>query len=140
MEENRITIEAGKRSGQPWICGLRITVWDVLTWLAAGMSEEQIITDSPELEKEDFRAVSTRPRRLADESLCETAAPTTRRCWIGATPVLRPSLSHRGERAAQSRKNDVRSLAGFGTVLRLPTALARRQSKVVRDLIRVSVR
>jgi uncharacterized protein (DUF433 family) len=57
MDENRITIEHGKRSGQPCIRGLRITVWDVLGWLAAGMSEEQIITDYPELEKDDFRAV-----------------------------------------------------------------------------------
>ena len=57
MEENRITIEPGKRSGQPCIRGLRITVWDVLGWLAAGMTEEQIMADYPELEKEDFRAV-----------------------------------------------------------------------------------
>lgn len=57
MDENRITIESGKRSGQPCIRGLRITVWDVLAWLAAGRSEEQIIADYPELEKEDFRAV-----------------------------------------------------------------------------------
>lgn len=57
MDEKRITIEAGKRSGQPCIRGLRITVWDVLGWLAAGMSEEQIISDYPELEREDFRAV-----------------------------------------------------------------------------------
>ncbi|MEN6535808.1 MAG: DUF433 domain-containing protein [Bryobacteraceae bacterium] len=57
MDESRITIEPGKRSGQPCIRGLRITVWDVLGWLAAGMSEEQIINDYPELEKEDFRAV-----------------------------------------------------------------------------------
>lgn len=57
MENHRITIEAGKRSGQPCIRGLRITVWDVLGWLAAGKSEEQIIDDYPELEKEDFRAV-----------------------------------------------------------------------------------
>jgi uncharacterized protein (DUF433 family) len=57
MDESRIAIEPGKRSGQPCIRGLRITVWDVLGWLAAGMSEEQIIDDYPELEKEDFRAV-----------------------------------------------------------------------------------
>jgi uncharacterized protein (DUF433 family) len=57
MVENRITIEPGKRSGQPCVRGLRITVWDVLGWLAAGMSEEQIMADYPELEKEDFRAV-----------------------------------------------------------------------------------
>ncbi len=57
MDENRITIEPGKRSGQPCIRGLRIKVWDVLGWLAAGMSEEQIIADYPELEKGDFPAV-----------------------------------------------------------------------------------
>jgi uncharacterized protein (DUF433 family) len=57
MEENRITIEPGKRSGQPCIRGLRITVWDVLGWMAAGMSEKQILFDYPELEAADFRAV-----------------------------------------------------------------------------------
>ena len=53
----RITIEAGKRSGQPCIRGLRITVWDVLSWLAAAMSEREILDDYPELQSEDFRAV-----------------------------------------------------------------------------------
>lgn len=53
----RITIEPGKRSGQPCIRGLRITVWDVLSWLAAGMSEAEILDDYPELEPGDFRAV-----------------------------------------------------------------------------------
>ena len=57
MDENRITIEPGKRSGQPCIRGLRITVWDVLGWMAAGVSEEQILADYPELEPADFRAV-----------------------------------------------------------------------------------
>jgi len=55
--EERITIEAGKRSGQPCIRNLRITVWDVLGWLAAGVSEEQILADYPELEPADFRSV-----------------------------------------------------------------------------------
>jgi len=64
MNENRITIEPGKRSGQPCVRGLRITVWDILGWLAAGMSEEQIIADYPELEKEDFRAVFDYAARL----------------------------------------------------------------------------
>ena len=57
MDGSRITIEAGKRSGQPCIRGLRITVWDVLSWLASGKSEEQIIADYPELEREDFPAI-----------------------------------------------------------------------------------
>ena len=57
VDDTRITIEPGKRSGQPCIRGLRITVWDVLGWLAAGKTEDQIIEDYPELEKDDFRAV-----------------------------------------------------------------------------------
>lgn len=55
--EERITVEPGKRSGQPCIRGLRITVWDLLGWLAAGVDQEQILADYPELEPEDFRAV-----------------------------------------------------------------------------------
>ena len=55
--ESRITIEQGKRSGQPCIRGLRITVWDVLGWLGSGASQDQILEDYPELEPEDFPAV-----------------------------------------------------------------------------------
>jgi uncharacterized protein (DUF433 family) len=54
---SRISIEPGKRSGQPCVRSLRITVWDVLTWLAGGMTEQQILDDYPELEREDFPAV-----------------------------------------------------------------------------------
>jgi uncharacterized protein (DUF433 family) len=57
MEENRITIEPGKRSGQPCIRGLRITVWEVLGWLATGVCEDQILADYPELEAADFPAI-----------------------------------------------------------------------------------
>ena len=57
MTTSRVTVETGKRSGQPCIRGLRITVWDVLGWLAAGMTENEILEDYPELEREDFRAV-----------------------------------------------------------------------------------
>ncbi|HEY1902569.1 MAG TPA: DUF433 domain-containing protein [Terracidiphilus sp.] len=55
--QERITIEPGKRSGQPCIRGLRITVWHVLGWLAAGVKEEQILADYPDLEADDFRVV-----------------------------------------------------------------------------------
>lgn len=64
----RITIEPGKRSGKPCIRGLRITVDDVLSYLAAGMTEAQILADFPDLEREDFLAVyafaADRERRL----------------------------------------------------------------------------
>jgi len=53
----RITIEPGKRGGKPCIRGLRITVYDVLEYLASGMSEEEILADFPDLEPEDIRAV-----------------------------------------------------------------------------------
>jgi predicted nuclease of predicted toxin-antitoxin system len=44
---SRITLEPGKRGGQPCVRGLRITVYDVLGWLASGMSEDQILGDIP---------------------------------------------------------------------------------------------
>lgn len=49
-----ITIEAGKRSGQPCIRGMRITVSDILNWLAFGMTIEDILEDFEELTKEDI--------------------------------------------------------------------------------------
>jgi uncharacterized protein (DUF433 family) len=64
----RITIEPGKRGGKPCVRGLRITVSDVLDYLAGGMSEDQILADVPDLECEDIRAVlafaADRERRL----------------------------------------------------------------------------
>ena len=51
-----ITIEPGKRGGKPCIRGLRITVYDVLDYLASGMSEDEILRDFPDLTREDIRA------------------------------------------------------------------------------------
>jgi uncharacterized protein (DUF433 family) len=51
-----ITIDPQKRFGQPCIRGLRITVYDVLSWLASGMSKEDIAKDYPELSAEDINA------------------------------------------------------------------------------------
>jgi uncharacterized protein (DUF433 family) len=51
-----ITVEPGKRSGKPCIRGLRITVYDVLEYLAAGMTEEEILADFSELTREDIKA------------------------------------------------------------------------------------
>ena len=53
---SRITLEPGKRSGQPCIRGLRISVSDVLGYLASGMTIKEIIDDFPELSKEDVLA------------------------------------------------------------------------------------
>ena len=63
-----ITIESGKRGGRPCVRGLRITVADVLGWLAAGMSHDEIRSDYPELTEDDIRAclayAAERERRL----------------------------------------------------------------------------
>ena len=63
-----ITVEPGKRGGKPCIRGLRITVYDVLEYLASGMSEDEILADFPDLQREDIRAslafAADRERRL----------------------------------------------------------------------------
>lgn len=63
-----ITIEPGKRGGKPCIRGLRITVYDVLEYLASGMSEDEILRDFPDLTRDDIRAclafAADRERRL----------------------------------------------------------------------------
>lgn len=64
-----ITIDPGKRSGKPCIRGLRITVTDVLEYLAGGMSIPEILADFPELTDADVRAclafAADRERKLA---------------------------------------------------------------------------
>ncbi|MDD5034054.1 MAG: DUF433 domain-containing protein [Methylococcaceae bacterium] len=52
-----ITIDAGKRGGKPCIRGLRITVYDVLEYLASGMTVDEILEDFPELNSDDILAV-----------------------------------------------------------------------------------
>lgn len=51
-----ITVEPGKRSGQPCIRGMRITVRDVLEYLAGGMTVDEVLADFPELTADDIRA------------------------------------------------------------------------------------
>lgn len=67
-----ITIEPDKRSGKPCIRGMRITVYDVLDYLASDMSVEEILSDFPELTREDIRAclafAADRERRLMSVS------------------------------------------------------------------------
>ena len=63
-----ITIEPGKRSGQPCIRGMRMTVQDVLQYLASGMSLEEVLDDFPYLTREDIQAC------LAYAAALETAA------------------------------------------------------------------
>ena len=52
--KNIITIEQGKRSGKPCVRNMRITVEDILRWLASGMSFDEILSDFPELTRQDI--------------------------------------------------------------------------------------
>ena len=67
--EDRISVDPGVRSGKPCIKGTRITVYDVLEYLAGGMTEEKILDDFPSLKAEDIRAclafAAARERRLS---------------------------------------------------------------------------
>ena len=64
-----ITLEPGKRGGKPCVRGLRLTVQDVLGWLAAGMTIEEVLADYPELTKDDIMAclayAANRERQVA---------------------------------------------------------------------------
>ena len=66
---SRITVEAGKMGAKPCIRGLRFTVYDLASYLASGMTEEEILKEFPYLEKEDFQAVyeffASIPERIA---------------------------------------------------------------------------
>jgi uncharacterized protein (DUF433 family) len=68
--EERITVSPAVRSGKPCIKGTRITVYDVLEYLAGGMTEDKILGDFPDLTREDIRAAlafaATRERRLSN--------------------------------------------------------------------------
>lgn len=70
METNdRIVIDPAVRFGKPTVRGTRITVGDVLSYLASGMSEDELLSDFPQLERGDIRAclafAAERERRLA---------------------------------------------------------------------------
>nr|VFJ90390.1 MAG: Uncharacterized conserved protein, DUF433 family [Candidatus Kentron sp. H]VFJ91594.1 MAG: Uncharacterized conserved protein, DUF433 family [Candidatus Kentron sp. H]VFJ98184.1 MAG: Uncharacterized conserved protein, DUF433 family [Candidatus Kentron sp. H] len=56
IDRQRITIEPGRRGGKPCIRNMRMTVYDVLQFMASGMSIEQILDEYPELEREDILA------------------------------------------------------------------------------------
>ena len=68
--QNRISVNPAVRSGKPCIKGTRITVYDVLEYLAGGMTEDEILSDFPDLTREDIRAslafAAARERRLAN--------------------------------------------------------------------------
>jgi uncharacterized protein (DUF433 family) len=76
--DDHIIITPGIRSGKPCIKGTRITVYDILEYLAGGMTEDQILADFPSLNREDIRAclafAAARERRLAKHSALSNCA------------------------------------------------------------------
>ena len=82
--QNIITIQPGKRGGRPCIRGMRIAVSDVLGWLAAGMSHEEILSDYPELTEADIHAclayAADRERRV----LMDAQSRSLTQVWDGA--------------------------------------------------------
>src|SRR5262245_5879600 len=89
---DKITIGAGKRAGKPCVRGLRITVWDVLGWLGAGMTEAQILDEHPDLERRlsrEYRFAAEAGRRI------KTGEAAARREPL-ATQVDRPDLPKQG--------------------------------------------
>ena len=68
--QERISVDPAVRSGKPCVRGTRTTVYDVLEYLAGGMTEDQILADFPDLTHEDIRAclafAAARERRLAN--------------------------------------------------------------------------
>ncbi len=74
--QNILTIEAGKRGGRPCIRGMRISVYDVLSYLAAGMSREEVRADFPYLTDEDISACLAYAADREQRQLVVTATPS----------------------------------------------------------------
>ena len=70
--QERISVNPSIRSGKPCIKGTRITVYDVLEYMAGGMDEDKILADFPDLTREDIRAclafAASRERRLSSSA------------------------------------------------------------------------
>lgn len=68
--QERISVNPAVRSGKPCVRGTRITVYDVLEYLAGGMTEDKLLSDFPDLTREDIRAclafAAARERRLSN--------------------------------------------------------------------------
>lgn len=73
LTSERVVVRSGVRSGQPIIRGTRITVWDILGWLAGGATESEILEDYPDLTHEDLLAAFRFAYGLKDKVSLETA-------------------------------------------------------------------
>jgi len=96
--EQRITVNPAVRGGKPCIKGTRITVYDVLEYLAGGMTEDQILTDFPDLTRDDIRAALALPLPVSavwrtpwrEAALRRQSQPRTGRSPADRVPGQRP--------------------------------------------------
>ena len=77
--QDYITFEPGKRSGQPCIRRMRLTVYDVFEYLAGGMSIEEVMDDFPELTRDDISAICDFAARIVRRTMWDRAIETTLR-------------------------------------------------------------
>ena len=77
--QDYITFEPGKRSGQPCIRRMRLTVYDVFEYLAGGMSIEEVMDDFPYLTRDDISAICLFAARVVRRTMWDRAIGTTRR-------------------------------------------------------------
>ena len=89
--QDRIVIIPGVRSGKPCIKGTRITVYDVLEYLAGGMTEAQILADFPDLTAEDIRACLA----FAASPISSRMMPWSRLLVVWMAPLLISHPIHR---------------------------------------------
>ena len=105
---NIITTDPGKRSGKPCIRGLRVTVYDVLEYVAAGSSKEQILSDFPYLTGQDIQAclafAADRERQLyASLRPCLTVASSNTRSSDAIALIPNPNIFNRREDRTPNR-------------------------------------
>jgi len=103
-----ITIEPGKRGGKPCVRGMRITVYEVLDYLASGMTEAEILADFPDLTSEDIRAclafAADRERKLVTVPREATPGPESISAIVTGPGVPVPRfVSRKAHRAARRR-------------------------------------
>lgn len=137
--EGIITLEPGKRSGQPVIRGMRITVGDILGMLAAGMSEKEILGDFPQLTKRDVQAAlayaTEKGLATPHDSLRNyTAVFKKSGKWIVAWIEEVPGVLTQGKTMKDARTNLQNALT---LMLESIHDEARREKNVKREILRV---
>ena len=86
--EGIVAVEPGKRGGQPCIRGMRITVYDVLSYLVSGMTQEEILEAFPYLTREDIATGTYKPRSRRGGAASMNASRSSKASRVRGSPVL----------------------------------------------------